>query len=141
MFKKYLAIALIFFMAPMLMGCPKKIIEDIKQNYVMDLITGNIWVVKAFSEGSADLTTDFAPYEFKFNKDLTVFGQKAGTPDAVGTWLGDATTMTIQAAFPNETTILKKLTGTWKITSNTLSEVKANRFEGATEFKLHLQKK
>lgn len=126
---------------PMLLGCPDKIIEQKKEDLLVNLITSNLWVMNSFSEGSVNLTTDFAPYEFKFNNDGTVFGIRGGFPNATGTWVGNATTMTIQSNFPTETSVLRKLNGTFTITSSSLSDVKANRFEGTTELKLHLIKK
>jgi hypothetical protein len=138
---KYRLIILLAIAIPMLWGCPSKIVEQKKEDFVINLITSNIWIMNSFYEGSTNLTTDFASYEFKFNNDGTVYGIKVGAPNATGTWTADATSMTIQSNFPTETGILKKLNGTFTITSSSLSDVKANRFEGTTELKLHLIKK
>ena len=129
------------FAIPVIWGCPGKIVEQKKEDLLVNLITSNIWIMNSFYEGTTNLSTDFAPYEFKFNTDRTVYGIKAGSPNAIGTWVGNAAAMTIQSNFPTETGILKKLNGTFTVTSSTLSEVKANRFEGLVEFKLHLVKK
>ncbi len=121
-------------------GC-KKTIENVKEDFVINLITNNIWLVTNFTEGSDNLTSSFVPYEFKFNKDETVHGIKTGAPDALGTWKGDANSMTITSSFPNGPVPLNKLTGVWHITKTTLSSVKATRTEGGMVYYLDLVKK
>jgi hypothetical protein len=123
------------------MGCSEKAIEQKKEDLLVQLITTNIWVMSSFFENTTDLSAQFNGYEFKFNTDGTVFGIKAGQANAVGTWVGSTAAMTIVSNFPNETSVLKKLNGTFNITSTTLSSVKATRTEGSNEFKLYLVKK
>ncbi|MES2773715.1 MAG: hypothetical protein V4722_06000 [Bacteroidota bacterium] len=119
-------------------GCVSKIIEQKKEDLLVNLITGNTWIMRSFYEGPTDLTSGFEGYEFKFNTDGTVYGTKPGFPNAVGTWAGNTSTMSVQSNFPAETGVFKKLNGTFNITSTTPTEVKANRFESAVEYKLHL---
>lgn len=138
---KKLAFIILACTIPVLWGCSSKFIEQKKEDLLINLITSNIWIMNSFYEGTTDLTASFAGYEFKFNNDGTVYGLKTGSPTASGTWAGNVSTMTIQSNFPTETGVFKKLNGTFTITSSTLSEVKANRFEGSTEYKLHLVKK
>ena len=141
MYRKFIILSL--FVITGCFSCSKEQKEQAKEDLVVNLITNNIWVVKNFTEDNNDLTLEFSDYEFKFNKDGTVYGihLSAPQPNAVGTWLGNATAMTIESYFKNETSVLKKLNGVWKIYDNTLSEVKAKRIEGQTEFKLYLIKK
>lgn len=123
-----------------LTGC-KKTVEDAKEDFVISLITNNLWTVSQFTEGGSNLTTDFAPYDFKFNRDETVLGRRTGQPDAQGTWRGDAASMTITSSFPNGPAPLNKLTGVWNITKTTLSSVKATRTAGGVVYNLDLVKK
>lgn len=123
-----------------LSSCNKSV-QDAKEDFVINLITNNLWIVSNFTEGSTNLTTNFSPYDFKFNKDETVLGRKAGEPDAQGTWRGDAAAMTITSSFPNGPAPLNKLTGVWNITKTTLSSVKATRTEGSVVYTLELLKK
>jgi hypothetical protein len=123
-----------------LTGCDKAV-EDAKEDFVISLITNNLWVVTQFTEGSSNLTADFAPYEFKFNRDETVLGRRTGQPDAQGTWRGDAGSMTITSSFPNGPNPLNKLTGVWNITKTTLSSVKATRTNNGVVYNLDLSKK
>lgn len=119
----------------------KKAIQKAQEDFVVNLIVNNTWVVTNFSEGTNNITASFAPYEFKFNKDETVFGKKTGEPDAVGTWRGNATSMTITAGFPNGPAPLNKLTGVWLITKTTLTTVTATRTDGSTTYNLSLASK
>jgi len=121
-------------------GC-KKLVQKIQENAITALITENLWVVHSFSEGGTDLTASFTGYEFQFNKDFTLYGLKTGSPTMSGTWSPNVDSLTIATNFPSATGDFKKLNGLFKITNSTTSYVKANRFEGATEFKLWLDKK
>lgn len=134
---------LILLIAIVCFSCSKKTVEQAKEDFVVNLITNNIWIVKNFTEGNNDLTQEFAKYEFKFNKDGSVYGIyiSGAQANATGTWIANSVAMTIESYFKDETGILKKLNGIWKIYDNTLSEVKAKRLEGQVEYKLHLIKK
>jgi hypothetical protein len=121
-------------------GC-KEEIQQAKEDLVVDLIVNNLWVVTNFTEGTTNITSSFAPYDFKFNRDETVFGRKTGAPDAVGTWKGSAAAMTITSNFPSGPTPLDKLNGVWNITKTTLSSVKSTRTENGVTYFLDLQKK
>jgi hypothetical protein len=119
----------------------KKVVTEAAEDFMVNLITNNIWLVESFSEGSTNLSADFKPYEFKFNKDGSVFGQRTGMPNEVGTWAANADAETITSNFPSAPHPCVKLNGVWQIKKTTLSSVNATRFEGATEFKLFLIKK
>lgn len=123
-----------------LTGC-KKAIQSAQEDFVVSLITNNIWVITLYSENGINQTALFNGYDFKFNKDLTVYGRIAGQPDAGGTWKGDASAMTITSSFPNGPAPLNKLTGIWNITKTTLTSVKSTRTENGVTYNLDLQKK
>ncbi|TAD81093.1 MAG: hypothetical protein EAY75_18215 [Bacteroidetes bacterium] len=121
-------------------GC-KKAVEKVAEDFMVNLITNNLWVVDEFLEGSVNHTNDFKPYEFKFNKDGSVFGQRASMPNEVGTWQANSEAQTITSNFPVAPHPCNKLNGVWQIKKTTLSSVNAVRLEGSTEFKLFLVKK
>jgi hypothetical protein len=123
-----------------LFGC-KEEVQKAKEDLVVDLIVNNLWVVTNFTEGANNITTSFAPYDFKFNRDESVLGRKAGASDAVGTWKGSAENMTITSSFPTGPAPLDKLTGVWNITKTTLTTVKSTRSENGITYFLDLQKK
>ena len=121
-------------------GC-KKTVTKAAEDFMINLITNNIWLVSNFSEAGTNLTADFSVYEYKFNKDGSVWGQKTGVVNEVGTWAGNSDAQTITSFFPNSPHPCNKLNGVWQIQKTTLSSVTANRFEGSTEYKLYLVKK
>lgn len=121
--------------------CCKKAIENAQEDFVVNLITNNLWVITLYSENGTDQTVLFNGYDFKFNKDLTVYGRITGQPDAAGTWKGDAAAMTITSSFPNGPAPLTKLTGVWNITKTTLTSVKSTRTENGVTYNLDLLKK
>jgi hypothetical protein len=121
-------------------GC-KKAIQNAQEDALMRLITNNIWLVTSYKEGNEDMTALFAPYEFKFNKDKSVLGKKAGAPDAVGSWVGSAETMSITSAFPNGPEPLTKLTGVWQVTKSTLTTVNSTREANGKIYYLNLKSK
>jgi hypothetical protein len=119
----------------------KKAVQKAQEDFVVNLIVNNTWVVTNFAEGSNNITASFTPYEFKFNRDETVFGKRTGQPDAMGTWKGDANSMTITAGFPSGPAPLNKLTGVWLITRTTLTSVTATRTEAGVVYNLSLASK
>ena len=121
-------------------GC-KKTIENAQEDFVVNLITNNLWVITLYSENGTDQSALFNGYDFKFNRNLTVYGRITGQPDAAGTWKGDVAAMTITSSFPNGPAPLTKLTGVWNITRTTLSSVKSTRTENGVVYNLDLQKK
>lgn len=135
-----LLVLLLWFVVQPNIGC-KKAIQNAQEDFVVNLITNNLWVVTLYSENGANQTALFDGYDFKFNKDLTVFGRKTGQADAAGTWKGDATAMTITSGFPNGPAPLTKLTGVWNITKTTLTSVKSSRTENGITYNLDLLKK
>ncbi len=123
-------------------GC-KKTINNIKEDLMVNLITSHTWKVVKFMEGTANLTSEYAVYDFEFEKNGTVKAVLNGVTEATGTWLGDEASQSITAAFPGAGPTLSKLTGKWTVT-NTKSlpwRVFSNRYEGSKQFILDLQEK
>src|SRR5688572_13029114 len=81
-------------------GACKKAINNIKEDLMVNLITGHTWKVVKFMEGTANLTTEYSVYDFEFEKNSTVRAVLNGVTQATGTWVGDETTQSITAAFP-----------------------------------------
>jgi hypothetical protein len=103
--------------------CSKKK-EEIKTNIVIEAMTSGKWVVQTFSENNEPVTSEFTGYEFQFFKDGTVKAFK-GSTEASGTWLGDATALTISSRFLNTNDTLMRLNDTWKILKNSFTYVEA----------------
>jgi hypothetical protein len=122
-------------------GCSKEKVSEAKEDFVMNLITSNLWKITLFTSGTEDYTASFNVYDFKFEKNGTVSAMQGSTAVLVGTWAGSAENMTITSNFPSATTPLNKFNGVWKITKTTLSSVKSERYEGPTLLKCNLDKK
>ncbi|MES2647166.1 MAG: hypothetical protein V4717_09845 [Bacteroidota bacterium] len=125
------------------LGACKKTINNIKEDLMVNLITSHTWKVVKFMEGTSNLTSEYAVYDFEFEKNSTVKAVLNGVTEATGTWVGDETSQSITAAFPGAGAKLSKLTGKWTVT-NTKSlpwRVFSNRYEGSKQFILDLQEK
>ena len=103
-------------------GCSK---EKIQTNLLVDAFTKGRWIVVIFTEGSADLTSQFSPYEFQFFENRTVQAIK-GSAVITGTWEANIDTRTITADFPGTDPALDLLSDNWKIFNNTMTLVEAN---------------
>jgi hypothetical protein len=122
------------------LGC-KKQIEQIQANLVIDAMTTGQWKMASFKDGSNDVTTDFSPYTFQFNKNYTVNAIKNGQVESTGTWNADADAKTISSNFnPPALNPLPLLNGTWKITNNSWTFVEANQDVNGTLRTLRLEK-
>ncbi len=122
-----------------LAGC-KKQIEQAKADAVVDIMVANKWTVLQYMEGANNVTSEFNGYDFQFNRDYSVIGTN-GTISKTGTWSGNAANQTITANFPNTTTPLARLNGTWAIYYYDSEGPKFNQFINGVEMKLVLRKK
>jgi hypothetical protein len=120
-------------------GC-KKVVEDIKRNYVLDIMTKGRWYVELFNEGSTDVTADFAGYEFQFYENGKVDGIKSTTTQQ-GTWAADVSALTITSNFPSAVAPLQKLNAVWKLTDSYPDLVVAQTVVGTETHYLKLRKK
>lgn len=103
----------------------KEAIENAKEDAVIKAMTEGQWKVTNYQKGNTDATSSFSGYSFQFYKNQTVDALKNSTFEKKGTWAGDGTNFTIQAAFSNVAEPLILLNGTWQITSTTWTSVNA----------------
>ena len=114
--------------------------EKLAQDFVVKAMTSGRWLVQVFKESSTDVTSEFTGYEFQFYENGTVQGIN-GTSITTGTWVGNATELTIYSNFPVANDTIKRLNDTWKIKNNTMSMVEANPSSGSRIAYLKLVKK
>lgn len=138
--------ALIFLTLAVLLGAAcKKAVQSVAEDFMIKLITENIWKVTSFKNGTADVTAEFSEYEFKFNKDESVNAVKNGVVVNTGTWKGSEVGQTITSTFPPTTNYpIELLTGVWKVTKtaiNPVTYVTSNRTEGGVLLVMRLDKK
>jgi hypothetical protein len=133
--RSLIAVLLLF----VLMGC-KKAIQKQEENAIMKAMTDGQWVITSFTSNSSDITSDFTGYKFQFFSDFTVNAIRNGIIEKTGNWEGDINTMSILANFPNATDPLALLNGTWLITDNSWTYVKATMTVGTETRALRLDK-
>ncbi len=119
--KKFFIIILFLFA---LTSC-KKAIQKHEENLIIKAMTDGQWAITSFTTNNADITTDFAAYKFQYLNDNTVEAIKNGSIEKTGTWQGDINAMSISANFSNVSNPLLLLNGTWLITDNSWTFVKA----------------
>jgi hypothetical protein len=135
---KFIAATLILLV--LITSCKKNPIEQAKENYVLGIMTNGKWKVTSFVKGSADVTTNFAPYSFQFKNDLTVDAINNGNVEKTGTWNADPNALTITSTFTNANATLTLLNGTWYITNTTTTSVQAREPVNGEVWLLSLQK-
>ena len=122
-----------------LTGC-KKVIEKKAETAIMNAMTDGQWVITTFISNGTNITTDFSAYRFQYFSNYTVNAIKSGTVENTGNWEGDVNTMSIFANFPNATNPLLLLNGTWHVTDNSWTYVKATMTIGNETRILRLDK-
>jgi hypothetical protein len=140
------SISIISILLLILMGFSQceKAAETVVENEVVKRMTARNWVVEYFEESSVDVTAEFSPYEFEFTKEKKVYGI---TPSdrTQGIWDGmidiTAQKATITSNFSTGSTTLKRLNGTWNITSATETTVQAYLNEGGRNATMKLRGK
>lgn len=118
----------------------KKTVAAKEEDLLISIITSGIWVVESFVENGNTITSDFAGYEFKFDKSGTVTGSLNGVNNS-GTWSGSTASRSISANFPSSGAPLNKLNGTWLILDAGLNYVKANATIASVNCSIYLYKK
>lgn len=120
----------------------KKVKEDLGKKFIISAMTSGLWIVQTFTDENADITANFAGYEFQFKEDGKVYAIKTGTSEQVtGAWEGNVDNLTIFSNFPGAGEPLQRLNDTWKITNNTTKLVEASPFNSGRVAYLKLVKK
>ena len=134
--KQLILILLGFVLLP---GC-KKTVENIAEDAILKAMTDGQWVITNFTSNGTDLTPDYTGYKFQYFKNYTVDAIKNGSVEKTGSWQGDASSMNISAQFPNAAAPLSLINGTWHITDNSWTYVKATMTIGSEVRTLRLDK-
>jgi hypothetical protein len=135
--KKLIPFALVWLV--MASSC-QKLIDKKKEQIVLDIMTSGEWYVEQYFEGSANITSDFLNYLFRFKEDRTVTGTH-DTEIYQGTWAEDVSNISITSDFPTAPDPVKKLNGTWKIKDSARDYVKAEMTTPTGKNILRLRKK
>ena len=123
----------------LLVSC-KKAVHDAAQNAILDAMTNGQWTITSFTTNGTDITGDFSLYKFQYFRNYNVDAIKSGTVEKTGTWQADADAMNISANFSNAVNPLLLINGTWHITDNSWTFVKATMTIGTEVRTLRLDK-
>jgi len=118
----------------------QKLIEKKAEDAIVKAMTDGQWIITSFTTDGTDITTDFSAYKFQYYKNNTVDAIKNGTLEKTGTWNGDANNMNITANFSSPNYPLNLINGTWHITDNSWTYVKATMTVGTEVRTLRLDK-
>ncbi|HMG68370.1 MAG TPA: hypothetical protein VK588_11820 [Chitinophagaceae bacterium] len=108
----------------LLTGC-KKSVETKAENAIVKAMTDGQWIITSFTSDTSDITSDFAGYKFQYFSNYTVDAIKNGSVEKSGVWEGDVSSMSISANFSGAGNPLLLINGTWIITDNSWTYVKA----------------
>jgi len=132
-------LTLIIIVSLLLPSC-QKTIEKKAEDAIIKAMTDGRWVITNFTTSGTDITPDFMDYKFQYYSDYTVSAIKNGQVEKTGTWQGDAVAMTITANFANAINPIALLNGTWHITDNSWTYVRATMTVGTEVRTLRLDK-
>ena len=121
-------------------ACSTKTVEEQQKDLLVQLIVNGQWAVTNYMKGTADVTAEFSGYKFQFKDDNTVDAIKNGSVEKTGSWVGNATSRTIQSQFTNATATLMLLNGTWYVTDSGLTYVESTQNVNGEARKLRLDK-
>ena len=121
-------------------GAKDNIQQKAAEDFVVQIMVTGQWAVTAYTKGTADITSDFAPYRFQFQTNRTIDALKNSVVEKSGTWDANATARTITSNFTSASTPLILLNGTWTITNSTLTTVEAAQTINGEERVLKLAK-
>lgn len=111
--------------------------QFIQKAVLSQVITTDRWIVETFAVSGTDVTSEYAPYEFEFNKSGNVTAYKP-TATIVGDWKEDLATMSIHTHFNDPAVTLQRFNNVWFIgkTSATTVEARAVTATGVMDLKL-----
>jgi hypothetical protein len=114
--------------------------QFIQKAVLTQIITNDRWVVETFSVSGTDVTTEYTPYEFEFNKNGIVTAFEA-TGTIVGDWKEDMQTLSIQTHFNNPNNVLGRFNNVWFISKSAATYVEARAITPNAIYNLRLVKK
>lgn len=138
-YSKVIKVAQILFLCFAFLSCEKatKIVE---QSLIKQVITADRWLVQLFSIPGADVTAEYAPFEFEFSQSGIVTAYTASN-SVQGDWKEDLNTFSIQTNFSNAADPLKRFNNVWFITKSGPTFVDARAITANGVYNLKLIKK
>jgi hypothetical protein len=95
------------------MNACKKSVQNLKEDYVLGVMTQGRWYLENYTEYGVDKTSDFQAYEFQFYKDYRL-DAISSSGVTTGTWAGDVNSITLTVNLGSTSDVLKRLNHVWK---------------------------
>ncbi len=114
--------------------------QFIQKAVLSQVITSDRWVVETFAVSGTDVTGEYSPYEFEFNKNGTVSAFRS-TQVILGDWKEDLNTMSIETHFNDPALTLQRFNNVWYIGKSAATYVEASAVTATGVFNLKLVKK
>ncbi len=114
--------------------------QFIQKAVLSQVITSDRWVVETFAVSGTDVTGEYSPYEFEFNKNGTVSAFRS-TQVILGDWKEDLNTMSIETHFNDPALTLQRFNNVWYIGKSAATYVEASAVTATGVLNLKLVKK
>lgn len=122
----------------------RKSVEQQYEDILKKMMVDGSWTISAFSEDSVDITSSFNGWICKFHDDNTMTATSSialGAGTQTGTWQSNLAAQSITAQFNNTVTDpLKKINGTWTITSSAVNKGKFSQTKDGKNYIMELTK-
>lgn len=110
---KTTSIVAVLMLSVIFSSCEKA--EQFFQKAVLtQIITNDRWIVETFAVSGTDITGEYTPYEFEFNKNGTLTAFKS-TEAIIGDWKENLNAMSIETHFSNPTETLQRFNNVWYV--------------------------
>ena len=114
--------------------------QFIQKAVLTQIITTDRWVVETFAVSGTDVTAEYTPYEFEFNKNGTVTAFEAAAT-VQGVWKEDIQALSIETTFNNPNPVLERFNHVWYISKSGANYVEARSVTVNAIYSLKLVKK
>lgn len=114
--------------------------QFIQKAVLSQVITSDRWIVETFAVSGTDVTAEYVPYEFEFNKNGTVTAFRS-TESILGDWKEDLNAMSIETHFSDPAVTLQRFNNVWYIGKSAATYVEARAVTATGVLNLKLVKK
>lgn len=137
--KKFLYTSMLLLSFAVISTSCDKVKDELEDQALNNMSMGE-WVVNSFTEGSADLTTQFDGWIIRVAVDGSGYAYK-GVDTVRGTFVTNFSTYTVTATLNNTIAPLEKLNGEWTATDATETTTKFKRTAGSVNYTMGWRKR
>lgn len=123
----------------LVLGSCKKTIDQLKEQYVLGVMTTGQWFLENYTENGVDNTADFKDYKFQFYEDNKI-SATTSTDTQTGTWQGNTATLTMTIQFASTDPKLQRISYPWLFTDAHIGLVFAETTTASGKITIRLRK-